>query len=233
MNEEEYNKYLIEKSSTVLAKIKQFCNEGMHCFATSSFQTHSVPLLHIISCLNLQIPVYFLDTGYLFPETYVYKEKIAKMLNLKVIDLHSEVPRNMQFDSSNKFLYMTNPDKCCYLNKVAPLKPVLLEYDVWINGIRKSQSSVRSQFSEEEKSNFDTIRYHPMLDWTGKDIFYYMKMFDLPSHPLDEKGYVSIGCMPCTHTIFDQASSERSGRWAGMQKTECGLHTNLIKKDKE
>jgi len=76
---------------------------------------------------------------------------------------------------------------------------------------------------------FGTLRYHPMLDWNNKEIFYYRKLFELPSHPLEDKGYMSIGCEPCTRKV-DPDGDERQGRWFGMKKTECGLHTDLIEK---
>ena len=104
-----------------------------------------------------------------------------------------------------------------------------MAHDVWINGIRADQSETRRQMGRTAKGPFNTQRYHPMLDWNNKEIFYYRKLYRLPPHPLEEKGYLSIGCEPCTRKI-DPSGDERQGRWFGMKKTECGLHTDLIEK---
>ena len=109
------------------------------------------------------------------------------------------------------------------------MNPLLAEYDIWINGIRADQNSNRKSMREEEEAPFDSIRYHPMLAWTNKMIFDYIREFDLPRHPLDKEGYTSIGCEPCTRKP-DLEMMERESRWFGMNKTECGLHTELIKK---
>ncbi|MFQ5334498.1 MAG: phosphoadenosine phosphosulfate reductase family protein, partial [Flavobacteriales bacterium] len=102
--------------------------------------------------------------------------------------------------------------------------------DVWINGIRADQSANRNEMAEEEQAPHATLRYHPMLRWTGKMIYDYINKFNLPRHPLDEKGYHSIGCEPCTRRMDVQNDSDRGGRWFGLKKVECGLHTELVKK---
>ncbi len=126
-------------------------------------------------------------------------------------------------------LFASDPDYCCYLNKVAPLEPILAEHDVWINGVRADQGEVRKNFQIEEKSKFGVIRFHPMLDWTGKIIYQYLSEHQLPRHPLEDKGYLSIGCEPCTRKL-DFETDSRGGRWYGLKKTECGLNTELISK---
>ena len=107
------------------------------------------------------------------------------------------------------------------------MEPVLAEYDVWINGVRADQSDVRKNFKVEAPAPFNTLRFHPMLDWTPKMIYAYLKEHDIPSHPLEEKGYFSIGCEPCTRR-FDISENSREGRWYGLKKTECGLNTDLV-----
>jgi phosphoadenosine phosphosulfate reductase len=98
---------------------------------------------------------------------------------------------------------------------------------VWINGVRADQSDVRKSFKVESPAPFNTIRFHPMLDWSPKMIFDYLKEYNIPHHPLEEKGYFSIGCEPCTRRI-DLNAGEREGRWFGLKKTECGLNTDLV-----
>ena len=101
-----------------------------------------------------------------------------------------------------------------------------MTYDVWVNGVRADQSAVRKQMKTLQPAPFDTLRFHPILDWSSKEIYQYRKAYDLPEHPLDSQGYQSIGCAPCTRKI--DLNNERDARWFGMNKTECGLHTDLI-----
>jgi len=198
-------------------------------FTTSSFQTHSIVLLHILSRIDKSVPVYFINTGYHFPETIAFKDEVAELLDIRVYDLKPLVPKNMQTDTDGKLLFTSDPDHCCYLNKTQPTESLLRTYDVWINGVRADQNKFRKSLQIEQEAPFDCIRFHPMLDWTAKEIYEYRKDFKLPSHPLDAKGYLSIGCEPCTRKLTVDMS-ERDARWYGLNKTECGLHTDLIKK---
>ncbi|MGQ9847341.1 MAG: phosphoadenylyl-sulfate reductase [Bacteroidales bacterium] len=208
-------------------RIKLYKHQEKKIFATSSFQTQSVVLLHIISRIDNTIPIYFINTGYLFPETITYKDELVRLLNLNVIDLKPQVPKILQRDSRGNLLFATDPDFCCYLNKIQPLDSVLADYDVWINGVRADQSKVRAELFEEDFAPHNVIRFHPLLDWTKQMIYQYIREHNLPRHPLDEKGYVSIGCEPCTAKI-SLDDDERAGRWKGMKKKECGLHTDLV-----
>ena len=209
-------------------KIDQYTSEGKRLFTTSSFQTHSIPMLHIISEIDNSIPVYFINTGYLFPETVSFRDQVAAQLNLKIVDLKPNTPKYMQRETNGKLLFTTDPDHCCYLNKTQPMESVLASHDVWINGVRGDQSAVRKAMKIEQPAPFNSIRFHPMLDWDKRKIFTYIKEHDLPKHPLDAKGYVSIGCEPCTRKV-DLEMQEREARWFGLNKVECGLHTDLVK----
>lgn len=104
------------------------------------------------------------------------------------------------------------------------MEPVIEQHDIWINGVRRDQTKFRSTLPELQAMGNDKYRYHPMLDWTSKMIWEYRQTFDLPAHPLEEKGYLSIGCMPCTRS-FEESNGERGGRWAGQSKDECGIQT--------
>lgn len=210
-------------------KIKEYESRGLKMFTTCSFQSHSLVLLHMLSCIDKSIPVYFINTGYHFPETLAFRDKVAEDFGVTIKEVFSFTPRNMQKDAEGKLLFTSDPDFCCYLNKVQPLEPILAEHDIWINGVRADQSSVRKSFKVEETAPHDVIRFHPMLDWNSKMIHLYIKDHNLPKHPLEEKGYFSIGCEPCTRK-FDLDWSAREGRWFGLKKTECGLNTDLVKK---
>lgn len=210
-------------------KIKQYQAERKKLFTTSSFQTHSLVMLHILSKIDPTIPVYFLNTGYHFPETVAFKDEIARTFGINVLEVKSSMPRFMQRDEKGRLLFTSDPDHCCYINKTAPTEHLLRSHDVWINGVRGDQSSVRKAMTTEQPAPFDTIRFHPMLDWSMKQIFSYIREHNLPRHPLDAKGYSSIGCEPCTRKL-DPEMQEREARWYGLNKVECGLHTDLVKK---
>lgn len=205
-------------------RLVRFRDEGKTMFATSSFQTQSMPLLHIISRTNPEIPVYFIHTGYHFPETIVHKNKVASILGLKVIDLWPLTSKHLQKSPQGNLLFTFDPDYCCYLNKVQPVETLLEQYDIWINGIRADQSRQRSIMEEFQATAGKALRYHPMLKWTHDDIEKYIEENGLPRHPMEAKGYKSIGCEPCTRPI--NGSKAREGRWFGMTKTECGLHSD-------
>jgi phosphoadenosine phosphosulfate reductase len=215
-----------KESERIKSKLNIYKAKGKSIFITSSFQTQSVPLLHLISKIDNSIPVIFLDTGFLFPETYTFRNQLEKLFSLNIIDVRSQIGLAMQVNpQSGIMLYSSNPDQCCYINKVLPLKDILDRYDVWINGVRRDQTKVRQKMTEEEISNDGDIVYHPFLDWSQADIDKYIDIFKLPKHPLNDKGYTSIGCEPCT---VKTASNGRGNRWEGQKKTECGIH--IIKK---
>ena len=209
-------------------KIESYKADGKKMFTSSSFQSHSIVMLHLLSRIDKSIPVYFINTGYHFAETLQFRDHIADSFGLNVVDLKSETPKHLQKDAAGRLLFTSDPDFCCYLNKVAPMETVLAEHDVWINGVRGDQSATRKAMNIEQSAPHDTLRFHPMLDWTSKMIWDYRKEYNLPAHPLEAKGFLSIGCEPCTRK-FDLEMQEREARWYGMNKTECGLHTDLIK----
>lgn len=210
-------------------KIEGYISNDKSLFTSSSFQTHSIPLLHIISKIDSSIPVYFLNTGFHFPETIEFRDQIVNQLNLNLIDLKPGTPKSMQLGTDGKLLFTSDPDHCCYLNKTQPMEHVLMNFDIWINGIRAEQNAHRSDMEEEEPAKHNVIRFHPIIDWTGKDIYAYRKKYNLPEHPLESKGYFSIGCEPCTLKL-DLDAQDRSARWYGLNKTECGLNTDLVRK---
>ena len=231
VSKEELIKQFDKIVSTIQSDVQEYKASNNKLFSTSSFQTNSVPLLHIISLIAPEIPIYFLNTGYHFPETLKFRDTLAKHLNLNIQSIGSAIPKHQQKDANGRLLFTSNPDRCCHINKIAPLDPILASFDVWINGVRGAQSSVRASFKKEEQAPMGVLRYHPMLDWTTKMVHDYIRIFDLPRHPLEGKGYLSIGCQPCTHKIDPNALLDnRNGRWAGMKKTECGLHTQLVNK---
>ncbi|MEP2770570.1 MAG: phosphoadenylyl-sulfate reductase [Fulvivirga sp.] len=211
-------------------QINKYQKAGKRLFTTSSFQSHSLVLLHILSRIDNEIPVVFINTGYHFPETVEFRDQVADQFGLKnLVDLKPDTPKFMQKDAQGRLLFTSDPDHCCYLNKTQPVDSLLLRHDVWINGVRADQSATRSAMKVEQPAPHGTIRFHPMLDWNAKMIYQYQKEYNLPKHPLESNGYLSIGCEPCTRKV-DPEMIEREARWYGMNKTECGLHTDLVAK---
>ena len=214
----------------IKSKIIEYQVAGKKIFTTCSFQAHSLVLLHVLTRIDKHIPVYFINTGYHFPETIRFKDEIANRFEINLIDLKPLVPKHNQKDLGGKLLFTSDPDYCCYLNKTHPMKIVMMQFDIWVSGIRADQSASRKSMKLEQAAPHDIIRFHPMLDWSAKDIFQYRKKHNLPDHPLEKKGYLrSIGCEPCTRK-FDIEMQEREARWFGLNKTECGLHIDLINK---
>ncbi len=205
-------------------------DEGKSLFATSSLQSHSIPLLHIIARSEVEIPVYCLNTGFLFPETLAFKDALSERLGIHIQTISSETPRHLQRDRLGNCYFTSNPDYCCHLNKVEPTARLLEKYHVWVNGVRADQNLNRRNMKRFQSTNQGAMRYHPMLDWTAREIFDYIRKHDLPRHPLDSQGYTSIGCEPCTRKT--DLNDPRAARWFGLSKTECGLHTDLIANDK-
>lgn len=215
--------------SAVLDPIRErmaaYAGAQRRVFATTSCQSNSVVLLHVLSVVAPQTPVYFMNTGYHFPQTLTFKRQLAERFGLQILDLVSAVPR-IQQRSGRQLLFTSDPDYCCHVNKIAPLEPILATHDVWVNGIRAGQSAVRRAMKIEQPAKMGVLRYHPLLRWDAELVQDYIADHDLPAHPLAAEWYTSVGCRPCTRAPSPDAD-ERGGRWVGLNKTECGLHTTL------
>lgn len=210
-----------------IVRTAELLNEEMpdikgNVWLTSSFQTQSVPLLHLVGKLDIPIKVIFIDTGFLFPETYAFKKQLEQLFDLDVLTVKSAASYYEQRLNDGLFLYSNDVDRCCHINKVKPLEGIVNPGDVWISGVRRDQTALRKEMNTREVDKRGVVRLHPMLDWNARDVYQYIREHELPKHPLEEKGYISIGCVPCTHK-YNQLGT-RGGRWVGSKKTECGLH---------
>ncbi|MBM3124647.1 MAG: phosphoadenylyl-sulfate reductase [Chloroflexi bacterium] len=196
---------------------------------SSSFQTQSMPLLHMVTQIKRGMPVFFLDTGYHFWETLIFRERIASEWKINVIDLYREARWDIFVRQHTRSLPLDDPNLCCYLHKVQPMQKALKDIKAWISGIRRDQTAERARAGILEPQEGGLLKINPLLNWTRADVKRYAEEHHLPSHPLFEKGYRSVGCAPCTIPIgLDQ--DERAGRWAGRGKTECGLHTDMFRR---
>ncbi|HYI78039.1 MAG TPA: phosphoadenosine phosphosulfate reductase family protein, partial [Chryseolinea sp.] len=156
------------KIDEIAHRIESYKAEGKTLFTTSSFQSHSLVLVHILSRIDKTIPVYFINTGYHFPETIKFRDYITELYGLNTIDLKSDVPKFMQRDPEGRLLFTSDPDHCCHLNKTQPMDAILMSYNVWINGVRADQSAIRAAMKVEQPAKHGCLRFHPMLDWNAR-----------------------------------------------------------------
>jgi len=197
---------------------------------SSSFGPASGALLHMVSKIKPGAKIIFIDTFYHFPETLAYKETLEKLLKLNIVTFRSRMPRPEFAAKYGQKLYETNPDKCCHIHKVEPMKEALEGLKAWVTGLRKTQAETRVKTNALEKYKEGIVKVNPIVNWTSKMVYDYIKEHKIPLHPLFEKGYTSVGCWPCTRPIFGD-EDERAGRWANKEKVECGLHTFMQQQD--
>jgi phosphoadenosine phosphosulfate reductase len=220
---------LDERAAMVIEQLETWSDLGRTVGATSSFQTQSMPLLHMLRAIPTA-RIFFLDTGYHFPETLRFRDRVAEELGLEVTIIRPSTPKSLQRSADGSLLFATDPDHCCHLNKTLPMTNVATGLDVWVSGVRRDQNANRASFDEVMPGPEGTVRYHPMLEWTRAEVWRYVVDHDLPRHPLELDGYESIGCAPCTRRPALGDESDRSSRWDGLSKTECGLHIDLIER---
>ncbi|HIF63373.1 MAG TPA: phosphoadenylyl-sulfate reductase [Deltaproteobacteria bacterium] len=186
---------------------------------TCSFQHDGVVLAHMLRTIKPDIPVVFIETRFHFAETLKYRDNIVKLLGLNLRQLEAEMSADEFRAKHSDNLYDRDPDLCCQINKVEPLRKALAGTSAWINGRRRNQTEERAAMGHVELAG-SVVKINPLARWTSKDTYKYLNCHRLPEHPLFERGYASIGCAPCT-----SLGEARSGRWAGSNKRECGIHT--------
>ena len=189
----------------------------------SSFGADSAVLLHMVSQVDPELPVYFLETGKHFPETLAYVETLRLRLGLrKVTALHPGAADLARFDPQGT-LWETDPDSCCHIRKTEPLEPVTAQYGGWVTGRKRYQTSERGVLPHFELTSDDRIKVNPLAYFADADVNAYKREHGLPEHPLFDSGYKSIGCAPCT-SVVAAGEDPRAGRWRGLNKKECGIH---------
>ena len=188
----------------------------------SSFGAESAVLLHLASQLRKDIPVLFLDTGMLFGQTLDYRKTLAAKLGLTdVRDLRAAF-NDLAVADPNANLWQTDTDACCEVRKVIPLDRALGEFDAWITGRKRFHGGDRLSLPVVEQAG-SQIKFNPLANWGKGDLEAYAAEHELPAHPLVAQGFPSIGCWPCTKPV-EEGQDVRAGRWAGSQKSECGIH---------
>ena len=194
---------------------------------SSSFQTQSIPLLHIVKEIAPKMPIYFLDTGMHFWDTLFFREHIGQIWDLNIIDLRPDEKWRTVLRHFGSDLPQTDPNLCCYIRKVQPMQKAMDGLNAWITGIRRDQTENRAYAKILETKRDGLLRIAPLLNWSAQQVWDYIAKHDLPTHPLPYSQYPSIGCKPCTRAI-QRGENERAGRWEGKGKTECGLHTEMF-----
>jgi phosphoadenosine phosphosulfate reductase len=194
---------------------------------STSFQTQSMPLLHMVTRIMPDMRVLFLDTGYHFWDTLIFRERIQHEWNLNVVDVYRDERWDMFVHQNVRTLPLQDANLCCYIHKVLPMQKALSGSRAWITGIRRDQTPDRATAQILELEDDGLLKVNPLLNWTKNDIQRYRTAHDLPAHPLYEKGYRSVGCAPCTMAVGVN-DDDRAGRWPGRGKSECGLHTKLF-----
>jgi phosphoadenosine phosphosulfate reductase len=189
----------------------------------SSFGAESVVLLHMVARVARDLPVLFVDTELLFPETLAYQEGLAQHLGLTGIRrIRPDAQALAQADPDGT-LRLRDPDACCALRKTATLDAALNGFGAWITGRKRFQADTRQNLDFYASDAAGRITINPLVQWDRANIAAYLDDHALPRHPLVARGYLSIGCAPCTTPVV-QGEDDRAGRWRGLDKVECGIH---------
>jgi phosphoadenosine phosphosulfate reductase len=195
---------------------------------STSFQTQSLPLLHMVTRILPDIRILFLDTGYHFWDTLIFRERIQHEWTLNVVDVYRDTRWDVFVKQNVRTLPVQDPNLCCYIHKVQPMQKALSGSRAWITGIRRDQTPDRAHAQILELEEDGLLKVNPLLNWTKSDILAYRTAHQLPAHPLFERGFRRVGCAPCTMAVGID-DDDRAGRWPGRGKTECGLHTEMFK----
>jgi phosphoadenosine phosphosulfate reductase len=198
----------------------------------TSFQGAGLVTIHQAVTAELDLPVFTIDTGLLFPETLELKNRLEKFFGIEIEAIEPELTVKEQTRELGANLWERNPDLCCTIRKVVPLQRKLSELDGWISGLRRDQSDTRASTQVLELYEFDKLRgkqivkVNPLATWSSAQVWDYIREHRIPYNPLKDRGFRSIGCWPCTRAVGN-GESDRAGRWIGFEKNECGIHTFL------
>src|SRR6267154_4938245 len=193
---------------------------------TSSFQAEDMIVTRLLKNRMPDVPVLFLETGYHFPQTCEYRDRMTRQWSLNLVNVLPDQTVAEQ-ESAFGILYRSEPTRCCKLRKVEPLMRALEPFDVWFTGLRREQSPTRKNLKKVELHRLPTgktlWKVSLLADWNWEQVWQYANANGIPHLPQYDEGYLSIGCQPCTALPSDP-NNPRSGRWGGT-KLECGIHT--------
>ena len=211
-------------TTVIRAALDQF---GERLALVSSFGAESAVLLHLAAQVSKDIPVLFLDTGMLFGQTLDYRRQLTQQLGLTdVRDLRPKFS-DLAVGDPNADLWKTDTDACCNIRKVLPLDRALEGFDGWLTGRKRFHGGDRLRLAVVEAADHQ-VKFNPLANWSKTELDAYVAEHQLPAHPLVAQGFPSIGCWPCTSPV-EEGQDVRAGRWAGQDKTECGIHVARAK----
>jgi phosphoadenosine phosphosulfate reductase len=208
--------------SEVIARALQMVGRE-HLALVSSFGSESAALLKLMAEIDPAIPVIFLDTGWLFEETLAYRDVLIARLGLRDVRSIKPLEQTLSREDPERALWFSDPDACCRIRKVEPLSRALAPFNAWINGRKRFQGGVRAEIPVVEEDGV-RLKFNPFANVSREQIEAIYRTSKLPPHPLVAKGFLSVGCMPCTSRT-NAGEDVRAGRWRGTAKTECGIHT--------
>jgi phosphoadenylyl-sulfate reductase (thioredoxin) len=192
-----------------------------------SFGAEDCVLVDVVARHRLPVEVFTLDTGFLFPETQVLWATLEARYAVKITAAPVALPA---LDRSKPPPWEADPDACCHARKVVPLRAKLATLGTWVTGIRRDQTPDRANAKVVEwDARFDLAKVNPLASWKAEDVAAYARRFSVPTSPLHDRGYLSVGCAPCTSPV-KPGEDPRAGRWRGREKTECGLHAERIRR---
>ncbi len=189
--------------------------------AVSSFGSESAVLLDLVAAVDRHVPVIFINTQKIFGETLAYRDALAEQLGFTDLRVFRPDPHLLSANDATSLRWSYDPDGCCDLRKVEPLRRALAPFDAWISG-RKSFQGARGGLPRFELDE-GRLKINPLADWDKATLDAHFETRKLPRHPLEAQGYPSVGCVPCTSQV-QPGEDPRAGRWRGWDKTECGIH---------
>lgn len=201
---------------------------GQKVALATGFGPEGCVLVHILAGVRPDARFTYLDTGVLFEETYGLRDRLEARYGVRFERFASDLSLEEQAAHFGPELWKTNPDRCCHLRKVEPLYEMTAGLDAWITAIRRDQSPTRASAKVVEwDAKFRLIKINPLVRWTSQEVWKFIADNDIPYNPLHDQGYPSIGCRPCTSPV-QIGEDPRAGRWRGIAKTECGLHSSIF-----
>ncbi|MBP1967474.1 phosphoadenylyl-sulfate reductase [Paenibacillus aceris] len=200
--------------------VEKFSSLTLAC----SFGAEDVVLVDMLQKINPNVDIFYLDTNVHFPETYDTRDRLEQHYGTKFVQVLPKLTLEEQAEKFGDELWKTDANQCCNIRKVDPLTDILKNYDAWITGIRRDQAPTRANAKKVEYDvKFGLIKFNPLASWTSEDVWNYIRENDVIYNPLHDRSYPSIGCTHCTRPVA-AGEDPRAGRWANIEKTECGLH---------
>jgi phosphoadenosine phosphosulfate reductase len=206
---------------TVIAwAVQTFPNITFAC----SFGAEDVVLVDMLQKISPSSDIFYLDTDFHFKETYETRDRMVEKYGLTFVRVQPKITPEEQASLHGEALWKSDPNGCCAIRKVEPLTRILSQYDAWITGIRRDQAPTRANAKKVEyDAKFGLVKFNPLASWTSEDVWNYIRENDVIYNPLHDQNFPSIGCEYCTKAVMP-GEDPRAGRWAGNDKTECGLH---------